>query len=148
MGLVFVTTHALVGAALGAHIRSPGRAALAGVASHFALDVLPHWGVPDHRGTGRRTFLRVAAVDGLSMLAVVTWVVRGGDGGALAGALGAVAPDLDKPAAELGWQLFPRTVDTFHAGIQRFEAPRRWRVDAVTAAGAVALLAARRAVAR
>jgi hypothetical protein len=115
-----------------------------GAVSHLALDALPHWGISDRHHAGRRLFLRVAAVDGLTMLAVMGWITATGTAAQAACAAGAVAPDMDKPAAELGLRIFPRAFDRLHAGLQRWEAPGRWPVDAAVAVGSLGLLAAAR----
>ena len=41
---LFITNHVLAGAAIGSRL-PPERAAIAGFASHLAMDNLPHWGV-------------------------------------------------------------------------------------------------------
>ena len=64
---VLLTNHVLSGALIGALARRPVPAFAAGVASHFALDALPHWG---DWGSIRR-FLQVAVPDGLISLAAM-----------------------------------------------------------------------------
>ena len=64
---MLLTNHVLSGALIGALARRPLPAFAAGVASHFALDAVPHWG---HWGS-RRRFLRAAVPDGLISLAVM-----------------------------------------------------------------------------
>lgn len=139
---MLATTHVLTGALIGRRVRRPALAAAVGVVSHLALDALPHWGVDMDSPAGRRRFLRVAVADGCALsLALVAVRRRYGAGPELAGALGALLLDLDKPAAELGvQQLWPDRLHLFHIGIQTGERPRRWPVDlAVAAAAAVAL---------
>ena len=58
---MLLTNHVLSGALIGALARRPAAAFAAGVASHFVLDALPHWG---NWGSIRR-FLRAAVPDGL-----------------------------------------------------------------------------------
>lgn len=48
---MLVTNHVLAGAAIGALTRRPGVALGLGVASHLAMDAMPHWGL-SHRFTG------------------------------------------------------------------------------------------------
>jgi hypothetical protein len=134
---VLLTNHVLSGALIGARARGPGQAFAAGVASHFVLDAIPHWG---DWGSKRR-FLRVAVADGLVSLAVAGALAVAAPPGrraaVLAGMAGAALPDADKPAKLwFGWSPFPRTFDRFHNGIQR-EAWRRGYVE-VLAAGALA----------
>lgn len=143
---MFATAHVLVGAAVGQRTRTPAGAFGAGIVSHFALDVLPHWGTEGdwmRGGERRRLFLTVAVADGLTALAALAWVHQRGDLRATAGALGGVLPDLDKPAELVGLDPWPDVVNAFHGGIQRFERRRNWPMDALAAA-AGALSVARR----
>ena len=64
---VLLTNHVLSGALIGAVVRRPVPAFAAGVASHFVLDAVPHWG---DWGSIRR-FLQVAVPDGLISLAAM-----------------------------------------------------------------------------
>ncbi|HZC53375.1 MAG TPA: hypothetical protein VE441_12870 [Mycobacterium sp.] len=136
---MFVTSHVLVGAAIGARTPNLVAACGLGVVSHFVLDAVPHWGSDgDHD-----YFMRVAVRDGLGGLAALAasaalssprsrWSV-------LAAAIGAATPDLDKPFAELtGRRLWPRPIDRFHRKIQR-ESPRRMRGE-LSAAAVAAML--------
>ena len=81
-GRVLLTNHVLSGALIGALARRPLPAFAAGVASHFVLDAVPHWG---EWGSQRR-FLRVAVTHGLVSLAVT-------------GAFAAAAPSIAALAA-------------------------------------------------
>ena len=146
---MFITNHVLSGAVTGAVVRRPVPAFLAGVASHFVLDALPHWGTAEHE-----RFLRVAVADGLTGLAAMaalTAAARPGRRAAvLAGMAGAALPDLDKPA-ELwfGISPWPRPVDSFHRWIQD-EQPDRLGLETMAATllavSAVALVRKRAAV--
>ncbi len=143
---VLVTNHVLAGAVLAAAgplARRPDAAFVVGVASHFALDAVPHWGDPDHD-----VFLRVAVADGLSGLAVMAVMAaaapRDRRWAVLWGTAGAAFPDLDKPGTLFfGRSPFPVAVDAFHARIQRESTrrmPQEFVVGAVLAAAAIALL--------
>ena len=139
---MFVTTHVLIGAVIGARTHSTATAYGLGVLSHFVLDAVPHWG-PDG---DHDEFMRVAVRDGLGGLAALAFVAASSPPGsrrfALAGAIGAATPDLDKPFAEITRrQLWPRPVDRFHRVIQR-EAPRRMPQELATLAAAALLAAA------
>jgi hypothetical protein len=139
---MFVTTHVLLGAVIGARTRSAAKAYGLGVVSHFVVDAVPHWG-PDG---DHHEFMRVAVRDGLGGLAALGAVTAltptGSRRCVLAAAIGAATPDLDKPFAEItGRQLWPGPVDRFHRGIQR-EAPRRMRQELATLVGAALLAAA------
>jgi hypothetical protein len=123
---MLVTNHVLSGALVGALADNPAAALPLGVASHFALDAVPHWG----RWESRERFLRVAVVDGLVGLGVMAGVTAltapGRRASVLAGMVGAALPDLDKPAKLFfGRSPFPRRFDDFHGRIQD-EAPGRF----------------------
>jgi hypothetical protein len=137
---VLLTNHVLSGALIGALTRRPALAFAAGVASHFALDAVPHWG---DWGSTRR-FLQVAVPDGLISLAAVgafTALCRPERRPAVvAGMAGAVLPDLSKPTKLwFGWSPFPRAVEQFHERIQP-EAAGRAHIE-LLAAGALAATA-------
>jgi hypothetical protein len=130
---MLVTNHVLSGAAIGAAVRRPVPAFALGVASHFALDAVPHWG---KFGRGRR-YLRVAVSDGLVGLAVMgtmtALVPRDNRVAVLAGMAGAALPDLDKPSLLFfGRSPFPPAFDRFHTRIQH-EASRRAHYEASAA---------------
>jgi hypothetical protein len=145
---MLVTNHVLSGALIGAVVRRPLPAAALGVASHFALDMVPHWG----KFGGRRGMLRVAVPDGLTGLAVMgaftAIAPRDRRLAVLAGMAGAALPDLDKPSRVFfGRSPFPRAWDRFHSRIQD-EAPDRFHYEVAAAAvlsvGALALVRKRR----
>jgi len=143
---VLLTNHVLSGALIGALARRPLTAFAAGVASHFVLDAVPHWG----DWGSRRRFLQVAVPDGLVSLAVMGAFAAASPAdrrlAVLAGMTGAALPDADKPAnLWFGCSPFPAAVDRFHMGIQR-EAWHRGYVE-LLAAGVLttaALIALRR----
>ena len=143
---MLLTNHVLSGALIGALARRPLSAFALGVASHFALDAVPHWG---DWGSQRR-FLRVAVPDGLISLATMGAIAAASPSerrlAVLAGMAGAALPDIDKPAnLWFGRSPFPAAVDHFHSRIQR-EKPRRVHIELLAAAafGAAALIALRR----
>jgi len=147
---VLLTNHVLSGALIGALARRPAPAFAAGVASHFALDALPHWG---DWGSIRR-FLQVAVPDGLIGLAAMGTLAALAPAerrpAVLAGMIGAALPDVDKPAKLwFGRSPWPRPVDEFHRGIQR-EASGRAHIELLAASvfGVAALAALRRPPAR
>jgi hypothetical protein len=145
---MLVTNHVLSGVVIGAAAQRPVAAFALGVASHFALDAVPHWGkFPDRRG-----YLRVAVTDGLVGLAAMGTMTalapRGSRVSVLAGMAGAALPDLDKPCQLFfGRSPFPLAVDDFHRRIQH-EALRRAHFEAAAAvilgSVGVALLRGRR----
>lgn len=134
LNAMLVTNHVLSGALIGTVTRRPEVAFAAGVASHFVLDAVPHWG---DWGSQRR-FLRVAVPDGLTGLAVIGALAATSPPSrrlsVLAGMAGAALPDIDKPARLwFGRSPFPPAVDHFHGIIQN-EARERYWVE-LTAAG-------------
>ena len=137
---MLLTNHVLSGALIGAVIRRPAAAFAVGVASHFALDAVPHWG----KWASTRHFLRVAVPDGLLSLAAMGAITALAPperrSAVLAGMTGAALPDIDKPAKLwFGRTPWPRAVDRFHIRIQP-EAPRRAHIE-IAAAGIFAVAA-------
>ncbi len=137
---MLLTNHVLSGALIGALSRRPLPAFAAGVASHFVLDAVPHWG----EWVSIRQFLRVAVADGLVSLAAMGTLAALAPAerrpAVVAGMTGAALPDIDKPALLfLGRSPFPAAVDRFHGRIQR-EAPDRAHLE-LLAAGALAVAA-------
>jgi hypothetical protein len=142
---VLLTNHVLSGALIGALARRPAPAFAAGVASHFVLDAVPHWG---DWGSIRR-FLQVAVPDGLISLAAMGTLAALAPAerrpAVLAGMIGAALPDIDKPAKLwFGRTPWPRAVDEFHRRIQP-EASGRAHIELLAASAfAAAALAALR----
>ncbi len=137
---MLLTNHVLSGALIGGLIRRPAAAFAVGVASHFVLDTVPHWG----NWRSEQVFLRVAVPDGLISLATMGVLAAVSPPerrrAVVAGMAGAALPDIDKPTRLWwGWSPFPAAVDRFHARIQD-EAPGRAPVE-LAAAGAFAAAA-------
>jgi hypothetical protein len=137
---MLLTNHVLSGALIGALARRPAPAFAAGVASHFVLDAVPHWG----DWASIRHFLRVAVPDGLVSLAAMGAIAALSPAdrrpAVVAGMVGAALPDIDKPAKLFfGRSPFPAAVDRFHGRIQREEAGRAHLE--LLAAGALAVAA-------
>jgi hypothetical protein len=137
---VLLTNHVLSGALIGALARRPAPAFAAGVASHFVLDAVPHWG----NWASIRHFLRAAVPDGLISLAAMGAIAALAPAerraAVVAGMAGAALPDIDKPAKLFfGRSPFPAAVDRFHGRIQR-EAAGRAPLEVLTA-GALAVTA-------
>ena len=136
------TTHLLAGALIGRVTPSAPAAFAAGVASHVAMDSVPHWGRWDDD-----ELLRVARVDGLVALAASLAILGAAPNerrfGVAAGMAGAGLLDLDKPSRHFfGRSPFPSAVDAAHEAIQTGERRHRWWIDAT--ATAALLLAMRR----
>ena len=143
---MLLTNHVLSGALIGALARRPLPAFALGVASHFALDTVPHWG----KWGSQRRFLRVAVPDGLISLAAMGAIAAAAPSdrrlAVLAGMTGAALPDIDKPSRLwFGSSPFPPAVDRFHRRIQH-EEPRRAHIELLAAVGFgfAALVALRR----
>jgi hypothetical protein len=143
---MLLTNHVLSGALIGALARRPASAFAVGVASHFVLDAVPHWG----DWGSIRHFLRVAVADGLMSLAAMGAIAALSPverrPAVVAGMVGAALPDVDKPTTLFfGWSPFPAAVDRFHGRIQREEAGRaHLELLAAGALAAAALAAIRR----
>lgn len=146
---MLVTNHVLSGAFIGRAAPGPVSAFAVGVASHFALDAVPHWG----NGKTIHEVMHVAVPDGLlglTAMAVVTATTPPGDRlRVLAGMAGAAFPDLDKPADRfLGSSPFPRQWDALHQAVQRESAGRMPQEILVGLAQASVLAALARRAAR
>ena len=139
---MLVTNHVLSGAFVGRAAPGPVSAFALGVASHFALDAVPHWG----DGRTIHEVMHIAVPDGLLGLTAMAGVTAATEPGArlrvLAGMAGAAFPDLDKPADRfLGFSPFPRRWDAFHRAVQNEEA-RRMPQEVFVGLTQVAVLAA------
>ena len=139
---MLVTNHVLSGAFIGRAAPGPVSAFTAGVASHFALDAVPHWG----DGRPIREVMHIAVPDGLLGLAAMATVTATTEPAArlrvLAGMAGAAFPDLDKPADRfLGLSPFPKRWDAFHQAVQR-ESPGRMPQEILVGLALAAVLTA------
>jgi len=128
---MLVTNHVLSGAVIGYVVPEYAPAFAVGVLSHFALDVVPHWGVP----RPIQEMMHVAVPDGLvgaTTMAVIALTAPAHRRSRVVAAMaGAVLPDLDKPSTVFfGGSPFPAVLDAFHRVIQR-ESPRRMPQEVV-----------------
>lgn len=146
---MFATTHVLAAASFASLFApTPAGAAAAfgaGVISHLVLDAVPHWGqVDDDR------FLRVARVDGITMIAVtfalLGWLlVTQGPATTFTVAMamfGGLLFDLDKPVKHFfDADLWPAPMARLLSAIQT-ERQGLWPVDVMTglAAASVAVV--------
>jgi hypothetical protein len=147
---MFITNHVLAGTLVGTALRRrPVVAFCAGVATHVAMDMTPHWG---DATLDRDGFFVVAKRDGVLGLGILAIVAAAGvppRTALLAGIAGAALLDADKPCEFFfGMNPWPRWLDQFHKRIQR-ESPEGIRVEvaaglALTAASAVVLARRRR----
>lgn len=135
---MFITNHVLAGAVIGTQL-SPGKALVAGFASHLAMDNLPHWGIPG-------PFPIVAAkrdgVLGLANLAACAALAKPEKRvSVLAGMCGACLPDTDKIGEYFfGSSPWPKGFDAFHQWLQR-EAPHRIPHEVLAGVGLATLAA-------
>ncbi len=141
---MFVTNHALAGAAIGAVVLRPVPAFAVGVMSHVLMDMTPHFGGLD---MGSDEFLRLARIDGTIGLGVTAAVAATAPPSlrrsTLFGLAGACLIDLDKPARHFfGRSPFPPAVDRFHGNIQNEGPHGPWTEAATTAALLAAVVAA------
>ena len=142
---MLVTNHVLSGALVGVASPGPATAFAVGVASHFALDMVPHWGEVDFD-----EMVPIGVRDGLVGLAAMALVhvstPRERRLRVLAGMAGAAFPDLDKPSTLFfGRSPFPGWFDAFHVRIQRESRDRMPQEFVVGAALMAAVLVAVRA---
>ena len=142
---MLVTNHVLSGALIGAAAPGPVSGFLAGVASHFLLDTVPHWGDVEFD-----EMVPIGVRDGLVGLAVMGAVCArtppSRRARVLAGMSGAAFPDLDKPSLLFfGRSPFPKGWDDFHVRIQR---ESRHRMPQEFLVGGVLLVVALRVVRR
>ncbi len=126
---MFVTNHVLSGVVIGRLLeRRPVTAFVVGLASHLALDMVPHWGCEMRSVEGRALFLRYAQRDGLVSLATAAGAIAAVDRrvrpATVAAIAGAALLDADKPVIHFfGRNPFPRFVRRIHARAQN-ESPR------------------------
>ena len=136
---MLITNHVVAGALIGSVAAGPASAFALGVASHVAMDALPHWGHPDYD-----VFIKVAVVDGLVGLTTLATLARAASperrASVVAGMLGACLIDADKPSTLFfGRSPFPAWIDAAHKRIQN-EAHERMPYEAIGGVlGAVAV---------
>jgi len=141
---MFVTTHVALGAILGHRARTPAQAFIAGLASHAALDITPHFGWEKNGSSNELSlsFLTAAVIDGTCGLGVMAMLLKRTSpprrAAVLAGMVGGALPDLDKPfRLFFGRSCFPPSINRLHYRIQN-EDPHRLPHEIVFGAGMVA----------
>lgn len=67
--------HALTGAAIGIAVREPLLVVPLAFASHFALDVIPHFGGHQVYTWGNKHFTRIIIADGIACLSVIGLII-------------------------------------------------------------------------
>jgi hypothetical protein len=133
---MFISNHVLAGAVIGTQL-SPGKALIAGFASHLAMDNVPHWGVV---GDFPLTAAKRDGVIGLTLLSACGILASPERRiSVLAGMLGACLPDTDKLGQHFaGGSPWPEKFDDFHKWLQR-ESPHRIPHEVVAGAALAAL---------
>lgn len=134
---MLITNHVLAGTLVGVRAPSLPLALGLGLASHFAMDTVPHWGVDD-----QDEYLRVARIDGLTGLGVSAAVLAAApaaDRVRIAGGIfGACFPDTNQVSAHFFGRTFhPAWFDGFHNVIQT---EHGWLRQEVIVAGALSVV--------
>lgn len=143
---MLLTNHVLTGIFLGLAIDEEAVLLPTAVASHLAMDMVPHFGFPkdaeDH-GFRSRSFLFIGGLDFLAsavVLGAFCIALPQRSGHIILGAFGAALPDLTYiPEIVFGkriYRLFPwlkRLIYGFLGPIQRYESPLGTVVDGVWA---------------
>lgn len=118
--------HALTGAVIASAVTVPAIGLPLAFLSHFALDILPHYGAPF--GSRDKFSKTVWTIDGILLISFLSSLVVTNNWLALAGAVLAIAPDfawiyrfaIDEKFGKLA----PKPANkfnTFHANIQKLE---------------------------
>lgn len=132
---MFLTNHTLTGLVLGLNIADPVLLAPTALASHFALDAIPHYGdkrlVLDGSATGKFKFILLS--DGALSVALCAFTVLMWPQQTLHLAIGiffATLPDLLYIPRQIfnGW-VPSRLYARFHKTIQWAEIPSGWTVE-------------------
>lgn len=145
---MLITSHTAVGSILSRPGRSVPSAFLLGLTSHIVMDSITHWGTLD-----KDTFIRVARADGtVGLVLLVSLLVKDPRAAHAAGLLGAILPDLEKPAIHFsGVRIFPPKISQWLADIQD-ESPdllaREFAAAAFLSAAALAFKGSARSSAR
>lgn len=132
-----VLNHAATGAIVALLVKQPAIAFPMAFASHFVLDGLPHYGVPDERRREFVSFKRVLALDTLiSPIFVLLMFMVTGSWVILLAAFLAVSPDffwighmLHTKQHYLDMTLPQDPFSRFHKRIQWGERPWAWPID-------------------
>lgn len=130
---MLITNHVLAGALIGDRL-PPVPAVAAGFVSHFAMDMLPHYGfmgaLPLDISLAKKDgVLGLVVIGGCAVAARPERRLR-----VLAGIFGACLPDTDKLGEYfVGRSPWPQRVDRFHSRIQR-EASHRLPYEFATGA--------------
>ena len=138
---MLICNHVLAGAIIGLRSPTPAAALGVGVASHVAMDALPHWGMPEEE------YLRVARVDGIAGLALIALILpttRPNDRlRVAAGIAGACLPDTEQVTLHFWNRRFhPAWFARLHGAVQR-EHSWAWQEPLLATALAAAFVAMR-----
>jgi len=140
---MIICNHVVAGGLIGVALQGHPVAAFAvGMASHFVLDAIPHWGIDPTREDGEAYFISVAKKDGCAGCALLgaTWWLSPDKLSMAAAMVGSCLPDLDKPYEYFTKKkLFPAWFRRFHGRIQT-ESESRGRQEIVTLVGGLVVL--------
>lgn len=123
-----ITNHALTGALIGKFVPWPLGLPLA-IASHFALDMLPHYGIPARQRNHSRAWKTVIIVDILICIAMIIWALSNHHYALYACGQIAVMPDFVWVFRALKNHSFDFTgvksrYEHWHIAIQKYEFPK------------------------
>ena len=136
--------HVAFGSLIAITIKQPALVVPLALASHFALDMLPHYGEDPRAPSGSRPYHIRIVVDGLASLALLVYVSSQFPvytGVIVLGAFFAILPDFFWPFAlyiknnNPLWKFL-----RFHKRIQNFESPRGIYLEIVWLLGTITLL--------
>lgn len=129
------TNHVVTGAAIGALVVNPWVALPLALASHFALDALPHFDYPEKNFQSQKFLVWLAADTGLAGGILVTlWFLQP------ANVLLIVSCGMVAALPDTMWAYYsmfkrfpnnklPHWLPRFHAKIQRWDSPKYWPLE-------------------
>lgn len=130
-----VTNHILAGSIIGLNIKEPILAVFLAFASHFVMDMLPHFGYPGNRGYTEVLKHKLSYIVGVITLLTTAWVVfiliDNNSWFPLICGVTAASPDVAglynyaayEKKGEFAKGLLKLFQVQFHRGIQKFERP-------------------------
>lgn len=130
---MLAVNHFVTGVAIGTAISNPLIAVPVAFASHFLLDVLPHYGEPYMKRASGPIFKAITVIDAIVLAVCFIWLVQVASLWAVVAGFAAMSPDLVwiyRFIVQEKWgKLQPgpaNTLNRFHAGIQWGERPWGW----------------------
>lgn len=119
--------HALAGGLIAKFVPWPFAIPLA-IASHFALDMLPHYGIPHHTRDNSKFWKLFFTLDFFATLGLALWAIPSGHWAMYFAGQAAVLPDFVWVASVIKTKSFSlkeadSKYERWHKKIQRFERP-------------------------